>query len=95
MAKNDIEKLRDKSKSELEAMESELLNLQKRFRKADIRVLDPDEPDADGSLAAARNAALEDLNAHKRQIAMKADEYAELARTASRLAGGNQFTPSA
>jgi hypothetical protein len=77
---SDVIALRDKAAKELAAANAALEKLQGEARKH-------------GEANAERAAAVALINEAKREVAIKSDEYGELARTAALLAGGTNHRP--
>lgn len=80
MPKDNISAVRDKVASELEHMQADLGQLQEQARA----ITEANEQ---------RAAVVERIQSMKRDIAAKADEYGELARAASLIAGGTNHRP--
>jgi hypothetical protein len=80
MANNDVVALRDKTKSEMDALYAALEKVQAEARKHP-------EPNA------ARAEVVARVREAKYLFAVKNDEYCELARTAATLAGGTNHRP--
>jgi hypothetical protein len=77
---NDIIAMRDKAAKELAVLYTALEKLQGEARGI-------------GEANAARAAAVALINEAKREVAIKSDEYGELARTAALIAGGTNHRP--